>query len=135
MKKLGIAFVVTVLLAVLFSCVVFAAAGEMPAAHGVIDPTFGCLVSELAQIDPISLAVHVSGDFDGENGAGMPAAHGLYGQEFGAAVSELAQEDPVAQADHVSDFAQGKSALHGLSGYAFCQLVMVYAPISDHVRL
>jgi hypothetical protein len=136
MKKLVSLIVLTVILSVAFTGVVFAAQGGMPGAHGVDGETFGGLVSDLAQEDPAALVEHITGCYteaDAE-AMGMPGAHGLTGAEFGAAVSALAQMDPGALADHVSGNAQGKPAAHGVSGYAFGQWVRSMAPISDHVR-
>jgi hypothetical protein len=61
MKKMLIALVLVLLLAMMVSTVAFAAAGGVPAVHGVDGRTFGGLVSGLAQIDPLALAAHVSG--------------------------------------------------------------------------
>jgi hypothetical protein len=62
MKKMLIALVLVLLLAMMVSTVAFAAAGwRAPAIHGVDGRTFGGLVSALAQFDPLALAAHVSG--------------------------------------------------------------------------
>jgi ABC-type sugar transport system substrate-binding protein len=61
MKKMLIALVLVLLLALMVSTVAFAAAGGVPAVHGVDGRTFGGLVSGLAQIDPLALVAHVSG--------------------------------------------------------------------------
>jgi uncharacterized surface protein with fasciclin (FAS1) repeats len=133
MKKLVSLIVLTVVLSLAFTGVVFATRGGMPEAHGVPGRDFGAAVSGLAQEDPAALVEHVTGccpevEMETETETmGLPGAHGLTGAEFGAAVSALAQMDPGALADHVSGNAQGKPAAHGVDGRTFGGLVSAKA--------
>ncbi len=55
--------VLIVVLTLLFVAVAPAMAMGMPDAHGVDGRTFGAVVSELAQTDPMALVEHVTGCF------------------------------------------------------------------------
>ena len=61
MKRFVTVLALVLLLTVVLVSPVLAAPGGMPAAHGVDGRTFGVVVSNLAQTNPLGLAAHVSG--------------------------------------------------------------------------
>jgi len=122
----------------LVPAVVVAAAGGMPAAHGVDGGAFGQLVSEMAKTEPGAVAAHV-GECKGEDPVGgMPALHEVDGQTFGQMVKDLATSEPGAVAAHIGECAAepevpeapevtvpedaaagGIPAIHGINGKDF----------------